>query len=240
MAKIWKDILLPAAIAGAVAAQTLGVDISRASRLHAWFPQAARDTVLQTLSDTTVKSAPDTLKKDSEEDFDLFGEEQDTLPKVFARDTMKVPDSLRLTDPFLYKWYVATRDSYTHKLVVDSLKAEGDSLLWPRIDSLFLADSTLRAKLEFEKKWNSWSKAERKRWTYENVTLPAILHRQDSILRRKDSLRQVKDSIIQNTPRILETAFLPDSLYYKRLVTWKHDRLFMKGCIHIACRTYIH
>ncbi len=226
MAKIWKDILLPAAIAGAVAAQTLGVDISRASRLHAWFPQAARDTVLQTLPDTTIKSAPDTLKKDPEEDFDLFGEEQDTLPKVFARDTMKVPDSLRLTDPFLYKWYVATRDSYTHKLVVDSLKAEGDSLLWPRIDSLFLADSTLRAKLEFEKKWNSWSKAERKRWTYENVTLPAILHRQDSILRRKDSLRQVKDSIIQNTPRILETAFLPDSLYYKRLVTWKHDRLF--------------
>ena len=58
MARIWTDILLPAAIAGAVAAQTLGVEIHRASRLHAWFPQAARDTVQV----DTVKIRPDSLK----------------------------------------------------------------------------------------------------------------------------------------------------------------------------------
>ena len=233
MAKIWSDIVLPIAVAGAVAAQTVGVEVNRARRLQAWFPQrdtvtavmpdstlVQKDTVLKALTDTTV------AKLEDEEEFDLFAEADDTLPKVFARDTMKVPDSLRITDPFLYQWYVATKDGYTHKLVVDSLKAEGDSLIWPRIDSLYLADSTLAAKLAWERKFAAMSKAEQKRWIYEHVELPKILHRQDSIFRRKDSLQHIKDSIRQNTPRILETAFLPDSLYYKRLVSWKHNRLW--------------
>ncbi|MBR4740482.1 MAG: putative porin [Bacteroidales bacterium] len=233
MAKIWSDIVLPIAVAGAVAAQTVGVEVNRARRLQAWFPQrdtvtavmpdstlVQKDTVLKSLTDTTV------AKLEDEEEFDLFAEADDTLPKVFARDTMKVPDSLRITDPFLYQWYVATKDGYTHKLVVDSLKAEGDSLIWPRIDSLYLADSTLAAKLAWEREFAAMSKAEQKRWIYEHVELPKILHRQDSIFRRKDSLQHIKDSIRQNTPRILETAFLPDSLYYKRLVSWKHNRLW--------------
>ena len=234
MAKIWSGIVLPVAIAGVVAAQTVGVEVNRARRLSAWFPQrdtvtamaqdstlVRKDTVLKALADTTQ------AKLEDEEDFDLFAQaEEDTLPKVFARDTMKVPDSLRITDPFLYQWYVATKDGYTHKLVVDSLKAEGDSLIWPRIDSLYLADSTLAAKLAWDRKFAAMSKAEQKRWIYEHVELPRIMHRQDSILRRKDSLQLIRDSIRQNTPRILETAFLPDSLYYKRLVTWKHNRLW--------------
>ena len=246
MAKFWSDIVVPLAIAGAVAAQTVGVDMHRAARLHAWFPQTQRDTVTAevpdtvrpvlpdssalSLPDSVTIALPDTTRSplDSladEEDFDLFAEE-DTLPKIFARDTMKVPDSLRITDPFLYQWYVATKDGYTHRLVVDSLKAEGDTLIWPVIDSLYLADSTLAAKLAWERKFAAMSKAEQKRWIYENVELPKILHRQDSIFHVKDSLQHIKDSIRQNTPRILETAFLPDSLYYKRLVSWRHNRLF--------------
>lgn len=229
MAKIWTDILVPIAIAGAVAAQTLGVEISRASRLHGWFPQVQRDTLKQdTLRCDSLKL--DSLKRDTlalEDEFDLFAEtSQDTTPAITARDTMKVPDSIQVTDPFLYQWYVATKDSYTHKVVVDSLKESGDSLIWPRVDSLFRADSTLQAQLAWERKWNAMSKAEKKRWTYEHVQLPLIQHRQDSILKAKDSLKRIRDSIIENTPRILETAFLPDSLFYKRLVTWRHNRLY--------------
>ena len=252
MARIWTDILLPAAIAGAVAAQTLGVEIHRASRLHAWFPQAARDTVQV----DTVKIRPDSLKnkQDSlkarldslaqvpdslaqipdsllqvpdsllrspldslaeEEDFDLFytSEEQDTVPSITARDTMKVPDSLRLTDPFLYQWYVATKDSYIHKLVVDSLKAEGDSLIWPRVDSLYLADSTYKAKLAWEKKWAGMSKAERKRWTYENVQLPAILHKQDSIrkIRTVSSTPSARSRTVSSTSKTASGTTPPAS-----------------------------
>jgi hypothetical protein len=42
----------------------------------------------------------------------------------------------------------------------------------------------------------------------------------------KDSLKTVKDSIISATPRILETFAVADSLHYKRIITWKHDRKF--------------
>ena len=224
MAKFWSEVVIPLAVAGAVAAQTIGVEVNRAARLRAWFPQ--RDTVLTaSLPDTTLKSPLDSLAE--EEEFDLFAEPQeDTTPKLYARDTMKVPDSLKLVDPFLYQWYVAIKDSYTHQVVVDSLKDAGDTLTWPLIDSLFLADSTAAAKAAWERKFAAMSKAEQKRWIYEHETLPRLLHRQDSILKRKDSLQHIKDSIRQNTPRILETAFLPDSLYYKRMVTWKHNRLY--------------
>ena len=221
------NILLPIAVAGLVAAQTVGVEVNRATRLHKWFPVAVKDTVV---ADTSAPAAPDSLQKDSllaaadsvkhasdsaaadslqhrrdsiqalidslkakadtarmdslyailmqmdssarspldslaeEEDFDLFAiPQEDTMPKVYARDTMKVPDSLKLTDPFLYEWYVAVKDSFTHRLVVDSLKAEGDSLLWPRIDSLYLDDSTRTAKEKFERWYAGLTKAERKR-----------------------------------------------------------------------------
>ena len=180
---------------------------------------------------TSATSAVDSVKAQAdslEDDFDIFGEApKDTTPKIYARDTMKVPDSLKLTDPFLYQWYIAVKDSFTHRTVIDSLKAEGDSLLWPRIDSLYLADSTAVAREKFLKWYSGLSKAERKRYDYEQK-LPALLHRQDSILRRKDSLQHIKDSIFENTPRILETSYLPDSLYYKRLVSWKVDRHFNK------------
>ena len=227
MAKMWSKILFPAAVTGAVLAQTLGIDMARGRRVQAavlvpYRPDTVATDTHARIKTDSLRARADTLE---EEYFDLFANEEDSVPAVFARDTMKVPDSLKYTNPFLYEWYVATMDSYTHRKVVDSLKAEGDSLLWPRIDSLFLADSSAAAKAAWEKKWASMSKADRKRWTYENVTYPAIRHRQDSIMRRKDSLQRIKDSIVQNTPRVLETAFLPDSLQYKRLVTWRHNRL---------------
>ena len=183
MAKFWTDILVPVALAGAVAAQTLGVELTRASRLRASFPSAQIDTTK--VHPDSLKIHPDSLKAKADtldEDFDFFGEAADTTPKITARDTMKIPDSLKVTDPFLYQWYVATKDSYTHRVVIDSLKQAGDSLIWPQVDSLFLADSTYQAQLAWEAKWNTMSKAEKKRWTYEHVELPRIMHRQDSIL----------------------------------------------------------
>ena len=241
------NILLPVAVASLVAAQTIGVEASRASRLHQWFPQTPDST--RTAVPDSAKSPADSLKADSlykalsqldstskspldslaaEEDFDLFAEPQeDTTPILHARDTMKVPDSLKTKDPFLYQWYVAVKDSFTHRIVIDSLKAEGDSLIWPKIDSLYLDDSTTVAKEKFARWYAGLSKAERKRYDYEQK-LPALLHKQDSILKHKDSIKRVKDSIRQATPRVLETAFLPDSMYYKRLISWKRDRNYNK------------
>ena len=241
MKNLWSEILVPAVIAGLTVIGTVGVESARTVRpdtrvrllREVRLDTLRRDTVPQdtgkkaAVKPDTVKTASvkkDTVLKDlSDDNFDFFGvtvQDADTTPKVFARDTMKVPDSLRITDPFLYRWYVATKDSLTHRIVVDSLMAAGDTLDWPRIDSLYLADSTQAAIERFERWYAGLSKAERKRYENEKK-IARTIRRQDSIQHIKDSIKLVRDSIIENTPRILETAWMPDSLYYKRLITWK-------------------
>ena len=240
MKHFWSEIFVPVAIVGATLAQTLGVEAYRAKERAGVFSYVGREAPDSVATADSAKAVNDSLKavNDSlkaaadtlEDEYDFFfGEEepQDTTPKVYARDTMKVPEELKETDPFLYEWYVAVKDSFTHRTVVDSLKAEGDSLLWPVIDSLYLADSTKVAKEKFERWYASLSKAERRKYDYEQK-LPAILHKQDSILHRKDSIKNRRDSIIRNTPRILETAFVPESMYYQRLITWHHTQDFNK------------
>ena len=233
MKNLWSEILVPAVIASLTIVGTVGVETTRTVRPDARI-RLLREVRMDTLVRDTVKKDTLPVKKDSiladlsDDDFDFFGVtevQEDTTPRIYARDTMKVPESLRETDPFLYRYYVAVKDSFTHRLVVDSLKAAGDSLDWPRIDSLYQIDSAL-AKAEAFRRWYAGlSKTERKKYDSEQKMAKA-LHRQDSIQHIKDSIKRIKDSIVENTPRILETAYLPDSLYYKRLVTWKHDRHF--------------
>ena len=232
MKNLWSEILVPAVIAGLTVIGTVGVESTRTVRPDNRL-RLLREVRLDTIPRDTVKKAA-AAKKDSvdlsDDDFDFFGfggteTREDTVPRIYARDTMKVPESLRTTDPFLYRWYVAVKDSFTHRLVVDSLRAAGDSLDWPVIDSLYLADSAFTAKEKFRLWYEGLSKSERKKYDAEQK-MARTLHRMDSIQQIKDSLKHIRDSIIENTPRILETAYLPDSMYYKRLVTWRHERHF--------------
>ena len=237
MKNLWSEILVPAVIASLTVIGTVGVESARTVRpdtrvlllREVRLDTLRRDTVPQDTGKKAAAVKKDTVLKDlSDDDFDFFGvsiQDADTTPRIFARDTMKVPDILRTQDPFLYRWYVATKDSLTHRIVVDSLKAAGDSLDWPRIDSLYFADSTAAAKERYRLWYEGLSKRERKKYEAEQK-IQRTLQRQDSIQHIKDSIKHIKDSIVQNTPRILETAWLPDSLYYKRLVSWKHDRYF--------------
>ena len=232
MKNLWSEILVPAVIVGLTVIGTVGVESTRTVRPDARL-RLLREVRLDTIPRDTVKKAA-AAKKDSvdlsDDEFDFFGfgeteAREDTVPRIYARDTMKVPESLRTTDPFLYRWYVAVKDSFTHRIVVDSLRAAGDSLDWPVIDSLYLADSAFTAKEKFRLWYEGLSKSERKKYDAEQK-MARTLHRMDSIQQIKDSLKHIRDSIIENTPRILETAYLPDSLYYKRLVTWRHERHF--------------
>ncbi len=174
-------------------------------------------------------AAPDTIiyvnDFGSADDTSFVYAEADTLPFISARDTMVVPDSLKYIDPFRYKYYVALRDSLTHIIVRDSLKAAGDTLDWPKLDSLFSADSAARKKAEFDAWYAGLSKVERKKYELEK-RMKVKMHISDSVLARKDSIQMVKDSILKATPRILETFAFPDSLYYRHVLKWKHDRHF--------------
>lgn len=226
ISKIW----FPALLVGIVALQGFAADWSRAVEAGFLWPggwsgnAALQDTVIyhndiytkfrseyeRAMADS---AAADTLGLDSAEVF------------ISARDTMKVPDSLRYTDPFRYKYYVAIKDSLTHVIVRDSLKQAGDSLDWPKLDSLYLADSTETAIRKFNEWYASLDKAARKKYDFEQK-MKVRQHMIDSMLNAKDSLLAIRDSIRENTPRILETFSVPDSMFYKRIFTWNKGRYF--------------
>ena len=170
----------------------------------------------------------------------------DTTPAILARDTIKVPDSLRFTDPFRYRYYIAIVDSLTHRQTSDSLQHTGDSLrsvfadmadslYWRKadttftekrmLDSLYFRDSTLKAKAAFEKWYNSLDPDARKKYDFEQKEKRKMAVR-DSLDAIKEEEKARKDSIRKATPRILEAYAMPESLYYKRIVQWTVDRDF--------------
>lgn len=169
----------------------------------------------------TVKIADSLLQDGGEE----FADEEAINTRPDALDTLIPPDSLLQIDTFFYKYYAAIKDSLCHRYVRDSLIAAGDSLDWPRIDSLYLADSTATAKAAYWAWYNGLDKKERRKADFERL-MPIKQAQLDSIRTAKDSIQAVKDSTIENTPRILETYVLKDSMLYKRMIRWKHDREF--------------
>lgn len=222
------------------------------------FPTAGRDTVIyaqdaykrhrignleaeEALKDSLLMAA-------AEED---TVQVQDTTKYIAARDTIRIPDSLRLTDPFRYRYYIALVDSLTHVQVRDSLIAQyrsklaaGDSLAafrdsldWHKVDSIYVADSTAAAKARFQAWYNGLSRKEQKKYDAEQM-LPILIHRADSIREAKEEAKAVKDSIREYTPLILETFALNDSLQYKQVIHWTLDPDFQKMEVSLPDTTF--
>lgn len=183
----------------------------------------------------------------------LSFDEEDTLPRLTARDTIFPPDSLRETDPFRYKYYVALLDSLTHRIVSDSLLASYRSFMEAadtvqarldssdrfRLDSLYARDSVIRAREAFLAWYNSLSKEERKKYDLEQK-IKRKMAVSDSLKAIKEKKLEVRDSIRENTPRVLETFALPDSLLYKRIISWKVDPDFHDVRAAVPDTTYNH
>lgn len=242
--KLWSKIWFPVAVVSLAAASTM---ISE--------PRVDADSRIIGVPVEKVTEVPDTViypingykLRWTEEDFKMtevhvedtisYGADSlglpdslavtDTIPQLTARDTIKAPDSLMFTDPFRYKYYVALRDSATHVFVRDSLIAAGDSLDWPVLDSLYVVDSIAIADFKFAQWYNGLSKEERKKYDLDKK-LEAKQAQLKAQQAKKDSIKLVRDSILENTPRILETFAIPDSLQYKRIVKWTHEQEFHK------------
>ena len=242
--KLWSKIWFPVAVVSLAAASTM---ISE--------PRVDADSRIIGVPMEKVVEVPDTViypingykLRWTEEDFKMtevhvedtisYGADSlglpdslavtDTIPRLTARDTIKAPDSLMFTDPFRYKYYVALRDSATHVFVRDSLIAAGDSLDWPMLDSLYVVDSIAIADFKFAQWYNGLSKEERKKYDLDKK-LEAKQAQLKAQQAKKDSIKLVRDSILENTPRILETFAIPDSLQYKRIVKWTHEQEFHK------------
>ncbi len=197
----------------------------------------------QALPDSVLKALGIEIKFDSE----------DTVPKLTARDTIPVPDSLRLIDPFRYRFYVALLDSLTHRIVSDSLLASWKTLLEAgdtiparadsadrfKLDSLYAVDSTARARAAFLAWYNSLDKAARKKYDYEQKVMRKMA-RMDSLKAIKEEKQAVRDSIRENEPRVLATFAVPDSMHYKRIITWTVDQNFHNISPRIPDTTYNH
>jgi len=231
MTKIW----VPALLVLLAAVQSFGIDTHRAAKLWGF----ADTLVLTRLDDTTSAEGivTDSLQKDTllsdsliidslaiDDSLALDSLVTDTL-KLTARDTIVVPDSLRETDPFFFKYYIAVKDSVTRMQVRDSLITAGDTIELMKLDSLYIKDSTEVAEAAFAAWYSSLSRRERKKYDAEQA-LPALIAAANRKLEIKDSIKTYKDSVLAATPRILETYAVPDSLLYKRIITWKHDRNF--------------
>lgn len=212
LAKIW----VPTLLVTMAAIQSFGIDASRVSG----FKRAADSLALNKSSDST---AIDSLIMVPAQTDSLPAADSSAAPT--ARDTIKIPDSLRFTDPFFYKYYIAVKDSTTRAHVRDSLIQAQDTLELMRLDSLYIKDSTETAIAEFNAWYASLTKKERKKYDYEQA-LPAKIAELNRKMEVKDSIKAVKDSIIAATPRILETFAIPDSMQYKRIITWNEDRRF--------------
>ena len=234
IAKIW----IPTLLVLAAAAQSFGIDLGRSIRLQ----RIADSLYINNLADSNSVNSPfDTLVIEADstvriaDSLILENSVTDSLildtliaeetKKIMARDTIVVPDSLKEKDPFFYKYYIAVKDSLTRAEVRDSLLQAGDTLELMKLDSLYLKDSADVAKAKFDAWYRGLSRKERKKYDTQQA-LPALIAASRRKLEIKDSIRAHKDSVIQATPRILETFAFPDSMQYKRIVTWKHDRDF--------------
>ena len=220
-AKIWFPTLLVAL----AAFQSFGIDAGRALNIA-----GLRDSLtLSRIEDTSaaVSVADSSAQRDTLASRDTLSPTDSITPQdsIVPRDTIKIPDSLEFKDPFFFKYYIAVKDSTTRQQVRDSLLQAGDTLELHKLDSLYIKDSTEVATAKFNAWYSSRSRKERKKYDYEQA-LPAKIAEINRKMEIQDSIRAAKDSIIAATPRILETFALADSLHYKRIVTWKHDRKF--------------
>ena len=217
LAKIW----FPTLLVGLATFQSFGIDASRAINL----PGLRDSIIFSRIEDTS--SADVAVVDSSSAAFDTVAVTDTAIVQdtIVPRDTIRIPDSLEFKDPFFFKYYIAVKDSATRRQVRDSLMQIGDTLELMKLDSLYIKDSIEVAIAKELAYYNSLSRKDRKRYDYEKE-LPAKIAAMNRKMEVKDSLRAVKDSIISATPRILETFAVPDSMHYKRIITWKHDRKF--------------
>ena len=131
MSKIW----VPALLVMAAAMQSFGIDAGRSVGLRrladslALTRQSDSSFLMEEVSDTVRPTLIDSLLIDSTavDSTVVDSAKVDTLI-LAARDTIKVPESLRETDPFFFKYYIAVKDSTTRKQVRDSLLMAGDTV----------------------------------------------------------------------------------------------------------------
>lgn len=139
------------------------------------------------------------------------------MPEVAAgsTDSTVVADFLAGVDSLQVADSVAIPDSLS---VSDSVTVS-DSLAVPdSLNDLTAADTVVYTKRQLRQMAKD---SARKRKDAYLDSLSAIKQASiDSVRHIRDSIKAFRDSVRWSKPRVLETGFVPDSLYYRRILSW--------------------
>ena len=131
---------------------------------------------------------------------------------------LQLDDSLAVLDSFAVSDPLSVPDS----VVVDTVIAVDDSVSLK--DSVLMADSTVAdtavVYTERELRRMARDSARQRKDAYlDSIAAIKQFHR-DSVHHIRDSIKNFKDSVRWARPRVLETGFVPDSLYFEKVMSW--------------------
>ena len=247
MKNLFKKIWIPAILVGVAAIQSFGIDAARAVKMSritdslGHITASDSSTIIESIDSEAIPTSDTLLYIPSNPGMaagikSLFSA-VDSVRNLTARDTIIVPDSLKHTDSVRYRYYVELIDTKTRRQTRDSLIAAGDSIQLSALDSIFFKDSTEKAYRDSLIWFNGLPRKEQKK-VKTLQELPAMMAKMNQKLARRDSIINAKDSITAATPRILETYAVPDSMQYKRIITWTHERYFSNLELYEMDTTY--
>ena len=218
MKGILSDIWFPVAFTLTVAAAQFSGTVAESGSLPPAVPAAAPDTVTYptdgykrgwSAQEAGIRlDVADSLLalQDS-----TFGQEFDLALEELPEEGVPVEEEVE-EDPF------AVPD-------LDSLIALTDSTLALSLAEMRDEDSTFVEGNLFEHWYSTLDDKARKAYDREQM-IPILQARKDSLEEEKAIAKAYRDSVFEATPRILSTYFLPDSMQYKRIVSWTHSRDF--------------
>ena len=218
MKGILSDIWFPVAFTLTVAAAQFSGTVAESGSLPPAVPAAAPDTVTYptdgykrgwSAQEAGIRlDVADSLLalQDS-----TFGQEFDLALEELPEEGVPVEEEVE-EDPF------AVPD-------LDSLIALTDSTLALSLAEMLDEDSTFVEGNLFEHWYSTLDDKARKAYDREQM-IPILQARKDSLEEEKAIAKAYRDSVFEATPRILNTYFLPDSMQYKRIVSWTHSRDF--------------
>lgn len=130
-------------------------------------------------------------------------------------DSLSIPDSLPIRDSIL------PDSTLSDSLFADSV-AVADTL--PLMDTVSAPDTSASDSVivytKRQLKQMAKDSARMRKDAYLDSLASIKQAYKDSVHHVRDSVKSVRDSIRLSKPRVLETGFLPDSLYYLRMLSW--------------------
>ena len=204
-----------------------------------WFPLAFTAAVaagltggaaaVRTLPSASLSAAPDTVIY-SPDGYKRFWTAEESGIKLDVADSLLSAEGAEFGVEPVYDepepgQEDAAQGASSEEAELDSLFAYADSSMLALANGWMQEDSTYIEQNIFDHWYSTLSTKDRRRYDRQAM-IPILQARKDSIADAKTARKAFRDSTVKATPRILSTYFVPDSMQYKRIISWTHGRDF--------------